>query len=102
MMILNLAPPIERPSLFVQDMSQVKGTLVKKAGPSIYWPDSYSPSLGVQWHYDEWVATTGYDNIPDADPHDPARGFRAPPCNQSCYLLGGRSLAACLASCRRK
>jgi hypothetical protein len=91
MTILGLFPPIDRPGLFVQDMSQVSA--VGKL---------YSPALGLQWFEDEWVPTSGPDNFPDTDPHDPARYFHSPPCSQACYLFGGPSLVSCLAGCRRK
>ncbi len=99
MLLVHLAPPIDRQGLFVQDMSQIS---LIETGPSLYWPDMYCPSLGLQWYANaEWVTTFGPDNVPDGDLHVLMRPFRTPPCNHSCFLFAGRSLVACLAVCRR-
>jgi hypothetical protein len=90
MVILSLSPPVDRPGLFVQDMSQVSAV-----------GEVYSPALGLQWVEDEWIPTIGPDNVLDAEPNSPKRPFGSVPCTEACYLFGGFSLAACLARCRR-
>jgi hypothetical protein len=89
MMIPNLSPPVDRPRLFIQDMSQVSAV-----------GELYSPALGLQWLENEWIPTMGPDNVLDAEPQSPGY-FRPVPCSDSCYLFRGFSLASCLAKCRR-
>jgi hypothetical protein len=85
MVILSISPPVDRPELFIQDISQVSAL-----------GEVYSPGLGLQYiQPDEWVPTSGQENFPSSDPQDPQpfQGLRAP--GQFCFLLAGFSRAGC-------
>ncbi len=90
MMTPFLARPIERPVLFIQDMSQMSPL-----------GQDYCPALGLQYFEDEWLSTLGEDSTPSSDPQDPGPYNTAVSCGQTCHLFVPGARAGCLAACRR-
>jgi hypothetical protein len=75
----NLSPPVDRRTVFAPALQETSRR-------------SYLDP-------DEFVTTHESVNGADESPNDPQR-FRPVPCEDSCCLFAGFSLAACLARCR--